>query len=121
MRVLDEARAPELLVAQADGGRLQRLGRLAPRLAHRDQVQAPVGGDVELAAQHALVEVVAAVAEALAQVVELDAGQLLVERRAQPDEHLGLEARGVEQRVVEVEDDRARQRHAQRSPGSFAG
>ena len=120
-RVLDEARAAELLVAQARGGRLQRLRRLAPRLADGDQVQAPVAGDVELAAEHALVEVVAAVAEARAQVVELDARQLLVDRGAQPDEHLGLEARRVEQRVVEVEDDRARQVHAQRSPGSLAG
>ena len=64
---------PSCSSRRRDGGLLQRLRRLAPRLAHRDQVQAPVGGDVELAAEHALVEVVAAVAEARAQVVELDA------------------------------------------------
>ena len=111
----------ELLVAQPNGRLVQGLRRLAPRLAHRDEVQAPVGVDIDLAAQHALVEVVAAVAVALAQVVELDAGQLLVDGRPQADEHLGLEARRVQERVVEVEDDRARQGHAQRSPGSFAG
>ena len=43
------------------------------------------------------------------------------DRLAEPDEHLALEAGRIEKRVVEVEDDRARQGHAQRAPGSFAG
>ena len=120
-RVLDEARAAELLVAQSRVGLVQRLRRVAPRLADRDQVQATVHVDVDLAPQDALVEAVAPVAVARAQVVELDARQLLVDRFAQPDEHLALEAGRVEERVVEVEDDRARQSHAQRAPGSFAG
>jgi hypothetical protein len=118
--VLDEARALQLLVAQPRRGGVQLLGRLAPRLADGDQVGAPVGGDVDLAAEHALIEVVAAVAVARSQGLVLDPRELRAHGLAQADEHLGLQARGVEQRVVEVEDDRARQAHY-RSPGSLAG
>jgi hypothetical protein len=109
--VLHEASALELLVAQAQGALVQRLGRLAPWLAHRGQMLTAVGDEVPFAAQQALVELVAAVAEALADPVLVGVRKLLADGGAQPHEHLGLEAGGVEQRVVEVEEDPTRECH----------